>query len=132
MKINRKYLPYVAGFLWLTVGLGLMLRGLLWWKESFEPPFMLIYGLLLIPIAYLFSSKILSQVSQRTLDHIRRLPEKVCFFAFQPTRSYLLMAIMIAIGLILRHSPLPRAFLGALYVLMGLSLSIGSSNFVKL
>ena len=36
MRVRRQYLPYFAGGIWLTIGLGLMIRGFLWWQENFS------------------------------------------------------------------------------------------------
>lgn len=131
MRVKRKYLPYIAGGLWLTVGLGLMIRGFLWWQENFSLTLSILYFVTLIPLAIIFSSKILMKVTRRTLTHIQKLPDKVCMFAFQPAKSYGIMLFMISLGILLRHSPIPHLYLGTLYLLMGLSLSLASFNFIK-
>lgn len=131
MRVRRQYLPYLAGGIWLTIGLGLMIRGFLWWQENFSLSLSFIYFLALVPLAFLFSSKILAKVVHRTLSHIQKLPERACMFAFQPAKSYGLMLIMISLGVLLRHSPLPQVYLGTLYLLMGLSLFLAGLNLIK-
>ncbi len=131
MRIERRYLRYLAAALWLTVGLGLTVRGILWWQETLNFFSIGLYTLFILPLAYLFSSRILTRISKRNLRHIRSLPEKTCIFAFQPARSYFIMFGMIALGVALRHSPLPRSHLGGLYIFMGLSLALASLNFLR-
>ncbi len=128
MRVPKRYLPRVAGGLWLAVGLGLTVRGLLWWRPWLSAQEALL-ALALLPLAVLFSSKILLRVARRTLSHIRNLPEKACLFAFQPPRSWLIMGSMILLGILLRRSPLSRDLLGGLYVLMGLALSLTGPRF---
>lgn len=68
-------------------------------------------------------------MARRNLAYMATLPERVSFWAFQPPRSWILMAGMILLGVILRHSPLPRSLLGALYFLMGTALILTGPRF---
>ncbi|HFC98450.1 MAG TPA: hypothetical protein ENJ40_08355 [Thermosulfurimonas dismutans] len=131
MRVSKRYLPLVAGGLWLAVGLGLSLRGLLWIWYRGGPQELLGLLILSLPLALVFSSRILTRTVQRTLNHIRCLPERSSLFSFQPGKQYLLALVMIALGVLLRRLPLPRDYLGGLYLWMGLSLFFSSRFFLK-
>ncbi|QJA06308.1 hypothetical protein FVE67_05580 [Thermosulfurimonas marina] len=128
MRVPKRYLPFVAGGLWLAVGLGLAVRGLLWWRPWHSPGAELAL-VALLPVAFLFASRVLFRVARRNLAYIATLPERVTFWAFQPRRSWLLMGGMILLGITLRRSPLPRDLLGVLYFLMGTALILTGPRF---
>ena len=55
----------------------------------------------------------------------------MCFFAFQQWHSYPLVAFMIALGVFLRHSALPKPYLAILYTGLGSSLFLSSFHYYK-
>ncbi len=61
----------------------------------------------------------LARIAFRNLKRLDKKPERICCFAFQPLKSYFIIAIMIVLGITLRRSSLPRPLLGFLYALMG-------------
>ncbi len=56
---------------------------------------------------------------------------KRCVFAFQSWKSYLIVVIMIAMGIGLRHSPIPKPYLSVLYIGIGLALILSSFRYLK-
>ncbi len=128
MRVHKRYLPFVAGGLWLLVGLFLDLRGILWWRP-WKDPLSGVLALGLFGLSFLFATRVLFRVARRNLTYLSTLPERVSFLAFQPPRSWFLMGCMILLGILLRHSPLPREFLGALYFLMGTALILTGPRF---
>jgi hypothetical protein len=65
----------------------------------------------------------------RNINRIHLLPEKACLFAFQEWKSYPLIAVMIALGITLRHSPIPKPYLAVLYIGIGLGLFLASMQY---
>jgi hypothetical protein len=55
--------------------------------------------------------------------------EKVCLFAFQNWRSYIIVAVMIAAGYTLRHSSLPKIYLAPVYLAIGMGLFLASLHY---
>jgi hypothetical protein len=47
------------------------------------------------------------------------MKNKVCIFAFQAWKSYLIIVIMVGMGIALRHSPLPKPYLSVIYIGFG-------------
>ena len=48
-----------------------------------------------------------------------------------PWRSYLLIPFMIILGVILRHSPVPRLYLAVLYLAIGTALFLSSLRYLR-
>ena len=55
--------------------------------------------------------------------------DKVCVFAFQNTRSYIIVVIMVALGYTLRHLPVQRIYLVPIYLAIGLGLFLASLRY---
>jgi len=117
VKVHRRWLFFVAGASWFTVGLALCLvayhwlgRAIPFWRHLFWPT------LAGSTLAAYFG---LARIARRNVRHIESRPEKTCFFAFQPWRSYLLILVMMSMGITLRHSSFPRTWLALIYTFMG-------------
>ena len=46
-------------------------------------------------------------------------------------KSYLLLGVMMALGIGLRHSPLPKPYLAVLYIGIGLALVLSSVRYLR-
>lgn len=124
---GRKTLVLLAGILWSAVGFGLIGSGITWMKK-FD-----YLALLSITAAMAAGGAIshfgFSPLARKNLARIyAQAPgkDKVCLFAFQNRRSYLLLAVMILLGYLLRHSPLPKTYLTPIYVAIGSALILAS------
>lgn len=124
---DRKTLVLFAGLLWSTVGIGLIAAGIGWTKK-FD-----YLALLTIMVAAAMGGAIsrfgFSPLARKNLARIyAQAPgkDKVCLFAFQNRRSYLLLGVMIFLGYLLRHSPLPKTYLTPIYIAIGLALNFAS------
>ncbi len=71
------------------------------------------------------------RIVEKNLERILPGDEKRCIFSFMPWKSYLLIPIMIAMGIILRHSAVPKEYLAILYTGMGLALILSSVRYVR-
>lgn len=122
--VPRKWLFFVAGAVWFTVGFNLCLVAHRWlgaavafWRHLFWPT------LGASSLAAYFG---LARIARRNVRHIENRPEKTCFFAFQPWRSYLIIVVMITMGVTLRHSAFPKTWLALIYTFMGGALALAS------
>lgn len=52
--------------------------------------------------------------------------ERVCIFAFQNTRSYFLVIIMMTMGYLVRHSGVPKPYLAPFYLAIGTAMLLAS------
>ena len=120
----------LAGLMWSTVGVMLCSMAYYWlkgvdWLTAF--PFGL-FGIILSLAAYRFG---FSGIARKNIDRICLLPEKGCIFAFQAWKSYLIIVVMIALGIILRHSPIPKHYLAIVYTTIGGALLLSSLHYYR-
>jgi hypothetical protein len=128
-SVSRHNLLFIAGLAWTTAGGILAGRGLaylaaegdhLWWR--------LAGGLLFGGIFYLL---LFSRISKKHIIRIRGLAIPYpCAFSFFNARSYILMAVMITGGIMLRKSDvISKVWLYNFYVTMGVPLLVSAARF---
>ena len=71
------------------------------------------------------------KIADKNLNRILVMRGKSCLFAFIPWKSYLLIAIMITMGAVLRHSIIPKHYLAVLYIAIGLALVLSSARYIR-
>jgi hypothetical protein len=80
---------------------------------------------------YLFGFSKLAAVNLSRIYEQAPGKEKVCVFAFQNTRSYIIIVIMMGMGYGLRHSSIPKTYLAPLYLAIGLALLLSSLKYYR-
>ncbi len=118
----------LAALMWTGVGLGLSLAGIGWClgAPKFWPFPLLGAGLAL----GLVKGRIaLERTARRSSTRIARRGDGKCLGGFLSWKSWLFVLAMMAMGVALRRSHLPRAFLGVLYTAVGVGLLWGSRVF---
>ncbi len=124
---RRRTLVFVAGAIWSLVGLLLISTAVVWVLGSPRWGIIqLVGGAVAGYVIYRFG---FSRLARRNLLRIyAQAPEKdkVCVFAFQNIRSYVLIVIMMGLGYGLRHSGLPKVLLAPAYLAIGLGLLLSS------
>ena len=72
------------------------------------------------------------KIVDKNLNRIIQMDfKKRCFFSFIPTRSYLLIIVMVFAGIVLRHSEIPKQDLAILYIGIGLALILSSVRYIR-
>jgi hypothetical protein len=126
--VSRNWLLFTAGILWTAVGLFLCLLAL-YWLRTLVSRVSIIYALTGVTLAggvYIFG---FSRIARKNIDRVCQYPDKVCFFAFQEWKSYLIISVMAPLGIFLRHSALPRQYLAVIYITIGLALFLSSLHY---
>ena len=129
-SVDRYWLFLCAGGLWSLVGVALCELANTWlaaleWPANLRGALAgLTAGLLLYRFGF-------SRLVRNNIERINRQPERVCLFAFQTWSSYLLILVMMSLGVLLRHSSLPRILLATLYLGMGTALTLASSGYYE-
>jgi hypothetical protein len=127
-SIPRSGLILVSGFMWSLVGLMLCQLAFRWYiSAGFQDHlgFLLAGAILALAIHY-FGFSI---IARRNIYRIQKLDEKPCLFAFMAWWNYPLVLFMIGLGLTLRHSPIPKIYLGVLYIGIGGALLLSSIRY---
>lgn len=71
------------------------------------------------------------RIVDKNLERILPVDKKRCIFSFTPWKSYLIIPVMITMGIILRHSSVPKQYLAILYTGIGLALILSSVRYVR-
>lgn len=125
-QVPKHYLMLFAGAMWIGVGLMLNIMALKW-IISYEGNLRLIYPVIGLTAAVIIQHFGFKRVAARNIQRIEALPGKRCAFSFISWKSYLLVGVMMTMGLLLRHSPLPKQYLVVVYCAIGLALIISGS-----
>lgn len=126
--IQKKWLFVLAGSLWGIIGVFLLVRGLGWLPdvEGLMPLVLGAAGIVLGVLSY-FSG--LRNIADRNVLRIHGLPDRSPLTSFLAPRGYVMIALMISLGFLLRQSSIPKPYLAPFYIGMGCALILGSSRF---
>ena len=126
--VSRNLLLFTAGILWTAVGLFLCLLAAHWLRTMVNRGtiYYALSGILMAAGVYKFG---FSKIARKNINRVCQYPDKVCFFAFQEWRSYLIISVMAPLGIFLRHSSLPRQYLATIYITIGLALFLSSLHY---
>ncbi|MDA3907304.1 MAG: hypothetical protein PF484_14625 [Bacteroidales bacterium] len=127
-RVPKKVLIFIAGLLWISVGMFLIKLGYNWFSElsPIQITAAIIIGLVLGSIISYFG---FSKIAIKNIARINLYEKKVCVWAFQKWTSYLLVAFMMSLGIFLRNSILPKYILTPIYFGIGFALLTASYRY---
>ncbi|MEW6673857.1 MAG: hypothetical protein AB1427_19360 [Thermodesulfobacteriota bacterium] len=128
--VPRRWLILLAGLLWGIVGLLLCRQALIWLKGA-GPGQGSALGAGALFLAWVVYRRGFSAIVLKNMDRLDRLSGKSCIFGFQAWKSYILIIIMISLGMLLRHSAIPRPYLAVCYMVIGGALLLSSVIYFK-
>lgn len=117
-----------AAVLWTLVGLGLAAAGIVWtagglgvwgWGS----------GLAAVAVGVAKARMALEPTARKALARIRARGDGRCLGGFLSWRSWMFVVAMMALGAVLRRSPVPRGLLGFVYLAVGTGLLWASREF---
>jgi hypothetical protein len=128
--VHKHFLIFLAGFIWICVGVML---------DTFATTWLITYGQ---NLAYVFAaagfciSLIIHhfgflKIVDKNLGRISKMEGKRCAFSFMTWRSYFTVAIMVTMGIMLRHSSIPKQYLSILYIGIGTALFLSSIRYFR-
>lgn len=119
----------IAGVMWWLVGIMLIVMALEWlWVYNGNALQFYLSGLIAALVIHHFG---FLKVADRNLERIARLPARSCVFSFISWKSWLLIVVMITLGVILRHSAIPREYLSVIYMGIGLALFLSGIRYFR-
>ncbi len=128
--VPKAVLLFLAGGLWFGVGCMLVLMAVSWLREAVDVNRALFAGAGVV-LGLLIHAFGFSKIADKNLGRILPSDGKKCVFSFMPWKSYLLIPVMIALGILLRHSALPKHYLAVLYIAIGLALALSSVRYMR-
>ncbi len=129
--VTKNVLLFLAGFIWCCVGAMLLFLAFSWLSKVSGINIYLfagtggVFALCIHHFGFL-------KIVDKNLKRILPMDEKKCVFAFIPWKSYLIIGVMIPMGVILRHSGIPKQYLAILYTGIGLALILSSVRYLRI
>ncbi len=117
-----------AAIMWSVVGLFLFCRGLfniIFVHDPYKP----IWVIVALAAGLIKAKVVLEKTALKIVSRISSRPEPSCLFGFMPVKSWLLIAGMIFLGVVLRKSPLDRSLVWSIYIAIGAALFASSRIF---
>lgn len=126
-RISKHYLLLVAAVVWTFAGCMLLSRGFI--MESSDYLVVKIFSSLVAGL--LFFRLLFNRISRKHVLRIKNMTnDRPCMFSFFNLKSYLMMAVMISTGIVLRKTAvIPLAYLSLVYITMGIPLLMSSFRF---
>lgn len=115
----------LAGLMWSTVGAALLALGVVWTVQV-RTPWNLPLLVAAIAGGLLKARFVLAPVARRTASRIEVRGDGRCVGGFLSPQSWAMVAAMMLLGRLLRGGALSVGVLGAMYVVVGTALVIGS------
>ena len=128
--VTNNILLFLAGIVWLSVGIMLVYLAYTWLSASSNSNVYL-FALAGVTVALLAHHFGFLKIADKNLRRILPMKGKKCLFSFITWKSYLLIAVMITMGITLRHSAIPKPYLAIIYIGVGLGLILSSVRYFR-
>jgi hypothetical protein len=128
--VPSHFLLFLAGSVWVFVGIMLLLLAFSWLStaSNISIQLFMISGVVLALLIHHYG---FLKIADSNLNRILLMDKQSCLFAFIPWKNYLIIAVMITIGTLLRHSSVPKQYLAVLYTGIGLALVLSSVRYFR-
>ena len=128
--VDKRALLFLAGFMWAGVGTILLFLSYRWLKASHVNGSFVFAGIGVV-VALMIHHFGFLKIVDKNLGRILPIEGKRCMFSFMTWKSYIIVAVMVAMGVFLRHSPIPKPYLSILYIGIGLALILSSVRYIR-
>ncbi len=115
---------------WAFVGL-LLCRYSYVWLSPLQPDRAVSFGLVGVIIAGIVHKYGMARIAEKNLHRLQAVRDKSCVFGFLTWKSYAIIAVMVTMGVTLRHSAIPKDYLSLVYTSMGGGLLMGSIQYYR-
>jgi len=125
--VDRKVVRLLAGMVWTAVGLALCAVSVYWLTNTdgnWIVP--LVIGIIVGIAVYYFGFSRLVIKNRTRIEKQSPGKDKICLFAFQSWRNYIIVVVMMAMGYTLRHLGISRNYLVPVYMAIGVGLFLSS------
>jgi len=129
--VGKSTLLFLAAGMWIAVGI-LLLTMAYSWLQAFPTHGTVVLVTLGVAAALVIHHFGFLKIVDKNLARILPMKDKRCLFAFMGWKSYLNVALMILLGLFLRHSPIPKPYLAVVYIGIGLALLLSSVRYLRI
>jgi len=128
--VPKHWLLLVAGLMWTGVGILLISLAVTWLLMTPSLASLLI-GVLGVGIGIIANRFQFTHLAVKNIKRILSLKDKASVFSFQAWTGYLIIAVMMTTGILLRNSSIPKLYLAVVYLAIGSALFLASTNYYK-
>ncbi len=128
--VPKDTLLLIAGILWIGIGILLDVFSYSWLRAE-ELRHAILASIIGFVCALVIHHFGFLRIVDRNLDRILPMEGRRCVFSFMPWKSYILIIIMVLIGFMLRHSPIPKLYLAVPYIGIGTALILSSIRYLR-
>jgi hypothetical protein len=128
--VDKRALLFLAGFMWLGAG-AMLLCFSYSWLNAFHAHGSFVFGGIGVTVALVVHHFGFLKIVDKNLGRILPMEGKKCIFSFLTWKSYIIVTVMVALGTLLRHSPMPKPYLSILYIGIGLALKLSSVRYLR-
>jgi len=129
--VNQKWLIVISGLMWSSVGILINIYAFGWlnYLNNTQISISVIIGLL---AGWSISRFGFGNIANKNVNRILAYPKQACVFAFQEWKSYILIAVMMSLGILLRSTELiPKFILAPIYIGIGTALFLASFKYYR-
>jgi hypothetical protein len=129
-SVDKKILVLLAGLMWCGVGIMLVSFAVTWLSVYRGRGVGFFYAagfIAAMPIHHFGFLKI----ADKNLNRLLPYTVKKCVFSFMTWKSYIIVLIMVSMGIMLRHSLIPKQYLSVLYNGIGLALFLSGIRYFR-
>lgn len=128
--VDKRVLVLLAGIMWISVGT-MLLSYAFAWLSAFQGTGAFMFAGIGVVMALVIHHFGFLKVVDTNLRRILPMKEKKCIFSFMTWESYIIVAVMVTMGVLFRHSSIPKPYLSILYTGIGLSLILSSMRYLR-
>jgi len=129
--VNKSVLLFMAGFVWLCVGIMLLSLAYSWLSGEPQEVFFVFFCLGIVAALFVHHFGFL-RIADKNIRRILPMDGKRCLFSFITWKSYIIIVVMVMMGNLLRHtSMIPPRYLAILYTGIGLALVLSSLRYLR-
>jgi hypothetical protein len=126
--VSKNWLLVLAGIMWSGVGILLCGYAVTWLAGSPSVGSLLL-GITDLAISWAVYRYGFSKIAQKNIDRILLYANKACLFSFQSWSGYIIIAVMMTGGILLKSSPIPKPYLAIMYTAIGGGLFLSSFRY---
>lgn len=125
LPVQRRWLFAISGVLWTAVGVMLVTYAVMW-LAPVDWHLEIALGAAGAVLAIVAARFMFRGIAAKNIDRIHQGPDRASALAFQPWKSYLMMVFMMGLGIVLKHSAVPKPALAVVYAAIGGALMLAS------
>jgi len=130
LAVDKKILILLSGAMWCGVGIMLVTFAVSWltaYSGEGTKIFYMCGFVAAMPIHHFGFLKL----ADKNLSRLLPLEEKKSVFTFMTLKSYIIVGVMVSMGIVLRHSSIPKHYLSVLYNAIGLALFLSGIRYLR-